>query len=320
MALALACSAIVFAQEGTKEEPKLTVAPTATVFTKYTHGLGNESEVGGFDLDRAYLGAKFKYGSEFSGQVLLDFGSTKLDGSALDFVAYVKNASMTWKRSNFETSFGLIKTTNFAYQESFWGYRYVAKTYMDEMKYASSADFGISAAYKFTDWMKVDLQIVNGEGYKHLELDNDARFGLGVTVEPITNLFVRGYYDICTSTKEGDKTINSASLFAGYKSDIFTIGAEYNRLWNRSFAQDNNYTGISFYSTVFLSKKFEVFARYDQTITELDSAPDAGSVIIAGLEYTPCKVLKLSPNISYNNPTGEDNNEIFINLSAQVKF
>ncbi len=335
--LALLCSTVAFAQENAttkadkkkekkekteeekKKESKFSIAPTVTIFTKYGHGLADQKEEGGFALDRAYLGAKFKYGNTLSGKVVLDFGSTKIDNSALDLVAYVKNACVSWKKSGFEVNFGLITTNNFTFQQSFWGYRYVAKSYVDMNGFAPSADLGVSAAYKYK-WFAVDLQFTNGEGYKKIVLDDDYRYGLGLTFEPVKNFFIRGYYDLFTSKEEGAPVLQTTSVFAGYKHEYFSLGGEYNCQFNKSFTSNNNLMGFSFYATGYILDQLEVYARYDQTFAEFESDKKEGATVIAGIEYTPFKCLKISPNVSYFNPTASDIDELFVNLSVQFKL
>lgn len=81
-------------------------------------------------------------------------------------IAYIKNALITYRTGNLTLNGGLISTTQFNMQEKFWGYRYVMKSFQDEYKFGSSADLGISAVYKFADWISADAIVVNGEGYK----------------------------------------------------------------------------------------------------------------------------------------------------------
>ena len=126
----------VFAQDETKKsEFKLTGKPIVTLFANYSNGLGHANKQSGFALDRAYLGYSFKLSPNIGGRVIFDIGSSKVKDSDLERIAYVKNAFVSWTPGDFTLDAGLVKTTLFATQESFWGYRYIWKSFMDEYKY-----------------------------------------------------------------------------------------------------------------------------------------------------------------------------------------
>ena len=79
---------------------------------------------------------------------------------------------------------------------------------------------------------------------------------------------------------------------------------------NASFAEDADQHGYSFFSTVKLSGKTEVFARFD----ELCSADDWNiakdeQVAILGAQFKLGKYVKLAPNFRMSMPkaTGVDN-------------
>ena len=60
----------------------------------------------------------------------------------------------------------MIGNKQFKYQESIWGYRYMYKTFQDENKFGSSADLGVNGEIKVTENLKINLFVLNGEGYK----------------------------------------------------------------------------------------------------------------------------------------------------------
>ena len=131
------------------QEQKITITgkPIVTLFANYHTGLGHANSNSGFELDRAYLGYQFKLTENFGGKVIFDIGETKLKGADLERVAYVKNAMLSWTPGNFTLDFGLVKTEQFSLQESFWGYRYILKSFDDEYKFGPSADMGIIGKY-----------------------------------------------------------------------------------------------------------------------------------------------------------------------------
>ena len=254
--ISVVLAAICLSSFGQKQEEKkkfqIKGQPIVTVFANYHAGIGNANKESGFALDRAYLGYQFSLTEKLSGKVVFDMGSTKVSGSDLERVAYIKNAMLSWKTGNFTLDFGLIGLEQFNVQEKFWGYRYIMKSFQDEYKFGSSADMGILGKYKFTKWLSADITISNGEGYKKLNGDNKYRYAVGATILPVKNLTLRAYYDLASKNIEGDETKDQQNLafFAGYKHELFSIGAEYNQMYNTKFKEDNDQSGFSVYSTI----------------------------------------------------------------------
>lgn len=149
--ISVVLAAICLSSFGQKQEEKkkfqIKGQPIVTVFANYHAGIGNANKESGFALDRAYLGYQFSLTEKLSGKVVFDMGSTKVSGSDLERVAYIKNAMLSWKTGNFTLDFGLIGLEQFNVQEKFWGYRYIMKSFQDEYKFGSSADMGILGKY-----------------------------------------------------------------------------------------------------------------------------------------------------------------------------
>lgn len=311
-----------FAQEEKKESKfKITGSPIVTVFANYHAGIGRANQESGFALDRAYFGYQFSLTSKLSGKLVFDIGSTKVSGSDLERVAYVKNAMLSWKTGDFTLDFGLIGLEQFNVQEKFWGYRYIMKSFQDEYKFGSSADMGIIGKYKFTDWLRADITFINGEGYKKLNNDNKYRYGLGVTINPIESLTIRGYYDISSKNIEGDETKDqqNLALFAGYKHEYFSLGAEYNKMYNTKFKEDKDQSGYSIYTSVKLDSKFNLFGRYDNLTSKDDWSSADGQRILAGIQYSPIKYLKIAPNFTSWNPySGKSTAFAYLNIEFKL--
>ena len=162
LASLLACIGITAqAQDAKVEEPK--GKAIVQVFGNFHTGFGEKSNDLGFELERSYLGYEYKFGNGLSVKGVMDIGKSS-DVSDYQRIAYIKNAMVSWKKGNLTLNGGLISTTQFNFQEKFWGYRYIMKSFQDQYKFGNSADLGISAAYKFADWVSMDAIIVNGEG------------------------------------------------------------------------------------------------------------------------------------------------------------
>ena len=157
------------AQNSKVEEPK--GKAIVQVFGNFHTGFGSENDNRGFELERTYLGYEYNLGKGLTVKGVMDIGKSS-DVSDYQRIAYIKNAMVQWKTGKLTLSGGLISTTQFNFQEKFWGYRYVMKSFQDQYKFGNSADLGISAAYKLADWITADAIIVNGEGYKKIQQES----------------------------------------------------------------------------------------------------------------------------------------------------
>lgn len=300
-------------------EFKLKGKPIVTIYANYSAGLGHANKESGFALERSYLGYQFEVAKNLGGKVIFDIGPTKVPGADLERVAYVKNAMVTWSPGNFTLDAGLVKLEQFSVQEDFWGYRYIWKSFQDEYKFNSSADLGIIAKYKFNKYVSADLTFVNGEGYKKLSKGNNNRYGLGVTLTPIKPLVLRAYYDRYDAEGEDAKAQESVTLFAGYKHQWFSLGLEYNKLWNSGFVSKQDKTGYSAYATVHINKKFSVFGRYDDLTSRDHYFKGDERRSIVGLQYRPLRYVRISPNFQTVNPAnGKASNFLFLNVEFKI--
>lgn len=311
----------LFAQEKKESKPK--GKAFAKIFMNFHNGLGSMNENSGFELTRSYFGYKYQISDKLTGKVTFDVGNPK-NGSSLEKTAYVKNAMLTWKEGDFSVDFGLIGTKLFKTQEKFWGNRYLFKSFQDEYKWGSSADMGVSVSYKFSKTLSADLTMVNGEGYKKIQSNNNYRTGLGLTYKPCKSLVFRGYYDNFTKDDNVDalNDQNIIAFFGGYKCKNFSLGAEYNILSNYKFIDGKDLTGISAYATYNASKKVKIFGRFDNLSSDDDwNESKDGNLILAGVEYKPIKNLKIAPNFRTWSPkeSGADN-ESYVYLSVELAF
>ena len=308
MAGILACIGITAQAQDTKiEEPK--GKAIVQVFGNFHTGFGPENDNRGFELDRSYLGYEYNFGKGLSAKAVMDIGKST-DVNDYHRIAYIKNAMVSWKKGNLALNGGLISTTQFNFQEKFWGYRYIMKSFQDEYKFGSSADLGISATYKFADWVSADAIIVNGEGYKKIQKNDGLNYGLGVTLTPVRGFQIRLYGGLNESSEDGGKDIANLAAFAGYKHEKFTIGAEYNRMWNASYTDGADQSGYSIFASAKLSKIADLYARFDDLYSKDDwNISKDKSVAILGAQFKLGKFVKIAPNfrISIPKADGADN-------------
>ena len=301
LAALLCCIGIsVKAQDTWSEEPK--GKAIVQVFANFHGGFGSAKKDLGFELDRSYLGYEYKFKDGLSVKAVMDIGKSN-DISDYQRIAYIKNAMLSWKKGNWTLNGGLISTTQFNFQEKFWGYRYVMKSFQDLNKFGNSADLGISVAYKFTDWISADAIIVNGEGYKKLQLNKGLNYGLGLTLTPIKGFNIRLYGGFNDNTEQGKKDIVNMAAFIGYQSDKFRIGAEYNHMLNGSYKRGKDQFGYSVFGSVKVAKFADIYARFDDLYSKdnWNISKDERTAIV-GAQFKVYKYVKIAPNFRMSIP------------------
>ena len=308
MAGLLTCMGItVQAQNTQSKEPK--GKAIVQVFGNFHTGFGVENDDRGFELERSYLGYEYKLNKNLTVKGVMDIGKSS-DVSDYHRIAYIKNAMISWKTGKLTLNGGLISTSQFNFQEKFWGYRYIMKSFQDQYKFGSSADLGISAIYKFTDWFSADAIIVNGEGYKKVQTNDGLNYGLGTTLTPAKDLQIRLYGGLNESGEQGKENIVNMAAFIGYKSNKFAIGAEYNKMWNASYKEGQDQYGYSVFASAKLDKKTEVYARFDDLCSKGDwnKAKDEQTAIL-GAQFKLGRYVKMAPNFRMSMPKadGPDN-------------
>lgn len=283
--------------------------PIVTIFSNVHTGLKDVANESGFELERCYLGYEYQFSKKLSAKAIYDMGSSKVEDSDLERIGYVKNAFVQYKKSDFSAKVGLIGLTQFNLQEKFWGNRYVRKSFQDEYKYGSSADMGITASYSLGKTVSLDAIVCNGEGYKKINKDNRFRYGVGITLNPTDIITIRAYAD--NYKKQETDTLGRAQstcgVFAGVETDLFSLGCEYNQMWNTKFVDGENNMGVSIYTNIKMSKKLQLFARYDnQNQSTKGNFENIEHVGLLGIQYAPVKELNISPNIEYTKTKNDD--------------
>lgn len=291
------------AQDAKVEEPK--GKAIVQVFGNFHSGFGETNNDRGFELERSYLGYEYKLVDGLSVKGVMDIGKSS-DVSDYQRIAYIKNAMVSWKKGDFTLNGGLISTTQFNFQEKFWGYRYIMKSFQDEYKFGSSADLGLSVSYKFADWVSADAIIVNGEGYKKIQKNDGLNYGLGLTLTPVKGFQVRLYGGLNESGQDGKSDVVNMAAFAGYKCDRFTIGAEYNHMLNASNTKGNDQFGYSAFASVKVAKNADIYARFDDLYSKNDwnISKDEQAAII-GAQFKLGKYVKVAPNFRMSMPKAD---------------
>ncbi|MCX6334998.1 MAG: hypothetical protein NT092_11965 [Bacteroidia bacterium] len=318
---------VLFSQAAHGQTTESNGKPIAEIFTDFHVNINDTSKHTGFDLNRAYFGYHFIPGGKISGKVIINIGSPDdlASGAVPRRYAYIREASLIWSDEKLTVSAGITGTKIFEFQQRFWGKRYVANTYQSINGYGFIADLGVVVDYKFSDILKADLSVMNGEGYSNLQLDNNVRTSAGLTITPAQTIALRIYGDI---QKMEGLWQPLFVAFAGFKNDLITIGGEISYKSNIDLVQGHHVWGISSTGGINLTEKMELFARYDY-ISSVVTGDDIekwnhlkdGSFVIAGLQYVLSPNAKIALNYQGRYPyspldTGID----MIFLNALFKF
>ncbi len=304
----------------------ITGKPILTVFTNYKAGLGNVNNVSGFNLDRAFVGYEGFFAKGFSAKIVMNVETQSDDNGNTKFNGYLKNAQVDWRGYGFFMSVGLVNLKQFSEQENCWGHRYVFKSFQEEYGIVFCEDIGLVAGYEFSPVISADIAFTNGEGRKFKNMDNRYKYGAGITLKPLKGLILRLYGDIYDIPKylednmvKRDKQYSIAS-FAGYANKYFSIGVEYNRVFNYKFDSKQDANGYSAYTTINITPKMHIYGRFDYFDTAGNMKYDnEGHAIICGFEYSPIKQIRISPNYqSWKSSKGKREN--FLLLSVECKI
>ena len=274
------------------------------IFTNFHSGFGVVNDDRGFELDRSYLGYEYSFGKGVSVKGVLDIGQSKDIGDYQHF-AYIKNALIKWNRGRFTLQGGMIGMTQFSYQEKFWGYRYIYKSFQDQYKFGSSADLGISASCRIAKWLEADVIIANGEGYKQVQMNDGLLYGAGATIMPFKGMSIRLYAGINEGGDNAKNIINYA-MFAGYKHKYFSLGIEYNIMRNDRRVEGQNLYGFSMYASGYINRWLDIYARADGLMSSDDWNKAKDEVaIIAGAQFKLGKYVKIAPNFRMSIPSAD---------------
>ncbi|MDP3352747.1 MAG: hypothetical protein Q8S44_03285 [Flavobacteriaceae bacterium] len=310
---------------------------TGTIFFNYHLDLTDGAlQKSAFEIERAFIGYDHTFNDKFSAKVILDAGKDNVS----DFTYYLRAAQLDYKAASWaKISAGMIGLNQFTEQEKSWGYRYVYKSFQDAQGFGTTADLGLNTEFQLYKSLKMNLFVLNGEGFRKVQdLYGKYKVGGSLVYNPLETVTLKVYYSEQDSKKlvgsivVENPTVKNISLFAGYDNKKFRLGAEYNKMIDgKKFTDavlDHDLSGISIYSAYVLDDKFEVFGRYDLlesnkigTSTANWNATNDGNAVLLGAQFIPIKGVKTSLNYrlwDYDLSTKSDLSMLYLNL--EVKF
>ena len=274
------------------------------IYTNFHSGFGAVNDDRGFALSRSYIGYEYMLSRGLTLKGVLDVGQSS-DVNDYQRIAYIKNAFVGWKWRWLTINGGLIPTTQFNYQENFWGFRYVYNSFQDQYGFGSSADLGISAAYRFAKWIEADVIIANGEGFRRVQVEDGLLYGIGTTITPFRGMSFRLYASI-NEGSDGAKDIVNYAMFAGYRHRYFSVALEYNIMRNSNRMAGKNLYGFSLYATGTLNRWLDIYARTDGLMSGDDWNEQNDEIaIITGAQFKLGRYIKIAPNFRMSIPKAD---------------
>jgi len=273
---------------------------TAEIFTDFHYNLEDSSKTTGFGMERAYFGYNFLPAGNFSGSIIVNIGNP--DDISPESVrrryAFFREASIRYIKDDLKISFGITDTHMFDFQQKFCGKRYVANTFQSINEYGYVADLGVSAEYKFNDIWRGDIEIMNGEGYTDIQLDNGVKTSCGITITPVKQVAIRVYGDVENAHNGWRYTLTG---FFGFRNDLIMIGAEASYKSNLDMTGGHNAWGLTGTGGINIFRKTQLFARYDYTTSVTVPGEDVqwnflndGRFAVIGLEYAFSENVKIA--------------------------
>jgi len=248
------------------------VSVDGVLFSHFGVDLSDDDLASDFDVDRAYLTFRRDIGDDFAVRVTTDVGRVSEDDAKLSL--FVKYAYAEWKGALPGTTlrFGAAAMPFPGYYDTFWGHRYVSKSFTDANKLLKTSDFGVHALGQagdgLLDWQ---LSVVNGEGQASEEADADKSVITRVSIDPLTGrdagqlpLTVTLSQDVLM---DSPRTVYGGAV--GFANEATTVWVEY------IGTLESGITGTGYSATVVQGLgPVNLLARYDHV--DQDTAPDDG--------------------------------------------
>jgi hypothetical protein len=293
------------------------------IFAYYKYTLGEAAEGHNeFDIVRGYLSAQTKLNERFSAKIQTDVGretapsmDTDGDGTADIELSqdekirlFLKNAYLQWAiHDEVDLRFGVAGTGFIGVYDKFWGQRYIAKSFTDDVNVLDSADIGVQALGQHSDGLvSWQASFINGEGYDRAEIDAaktvQARFTLNPTAHSEHQLPITVFVSRDVMTPDSDNATDPVTLLA----PAVAYANTYLKLWAELVVRRQADTqGLGYSATVMptFPDVLNLIARYDVWDPDSDTMDDGQSKIIAGASHDFLK--KVSVALTYERTTLE---------------
>jgi Phosphate-selective porin O and P len=262
----------------------------ALLFADYTYA--DATSTGAFNVSRAYINVTGQLNHWIGYRITPDIARETGSGSSLngseDFrlkYAYAQFSLDDWTTKGSWVRFGVTQTPLIDYEETLYRYRFEGPTYTDREGFLTASDAGIAGHWSFPgNYGDVHAGYYNGEGYNHIETNNEKALQVRATVRPLPasamlkGLRVTGFYDDDHYVRGAQRTRAVGQVT--YESARVNAGLDTLRAHDR----DANARGWSVWVNPKLVRGWELLLRHD------DTRPDTRSSTtrkrdIAGIAY-----------------------------------
>lgn len=231
------------------------------------NGTKTDSSGTGLDVKRFYLQVDHKFNDIWSADLTTDFNYVSSDSETQLFVkkAYLQGAFSPMATLRV----GSAGMAWIPFVEDYYGYRFVENTFIDRLKFGSSADWGLHLLGD-NGVFNYQASVVNGGGYKNPTRSDSVDFEGRIGVQPVKGLVIAvgGYSGDLGKDTQSTPAIHTANRYdamIAYKNDSLRVGAEWFRAnnWNNvlSTATDSA-DGYSMWASYDWGAA-SLFARYD---------------------------------------------------------
>jgi len=239
------------------------IKPFGQLITGYNYYAKNKDILpSGFNVRMALFGFRYQPSEKIKAVLMFDAAPTTRDialqnapGASVTF-RNGSNYTIFMKLAQFEYTFnshfiltaGQMLTDQYLLQRKFWDHLYVYYPFMEQYIYGVPADFGVKFKVSPFKQLHFTASVTNGDG-PFKKQDDNADFSYAGLVEwyPYSHFFTTFYYDYYPPAFDSLAVRSAISAQAGYKSDNFTIAAEFNNVRNNLFVKNYNW-GVSLYS------------------------------------------------------------------------
>lgn len=262
----------------------------------------------GFWFRRIYFTYDYKYTEQWQTRLRLEYNSPGDFKTKDSIKPYIKDAYLQWKKSNCNLFLGISPSPIWEYIEGFWGYRSVEKTPLDLYKMGDSRDFGIALLGTVGEKkiFRYHLQLGNGAGIKS-ETNRRKKIAGSFLFDTQKKVYIELYVDY--EKLDVPTSIYTYQAFLGWKGEKGRFGAMYSHQVRKNVSPgaDMNIDVASILAIAKANDKISLLFRLDRVADALPWGPTQSyiplnssspfTLIIAGIDYSILKDIKLIPNI-----------------------
>jgi len=302
---------------------------SGTVYYKWIYPI-DDDKFNEFSFDRIYVTYEEQLWESIRVKLVTDIKNT----SGI-WAVRQKNAYLQYETAAGDLLIGMQGMNLFNVIKDNWGYRFLAKSSMNDLKFASSADLGLG--YKVTVAKKAHLHftVTNGTGFDKKESDKYKKFAAQVVygtkklgMKPGFNVGLAGTMEPfaygATDTTEGStETKSVAAVFGGLtlKSTI-RMGGEFGREMDSGNDVSRQVMAAYFDLRVraIPNLNMNIFGRVESYDLDLGMAGDGELNLMIGAKIFPIKAFNIAPNLRYSKPEAGTGGITALQLNFEFKY